>query len=215
MLDNTISPGNYAYQFRVDILTTTNEYQNKICNMLTEEEFADWVCSYEIGAETGKPHYQCILWSSNPLSQKERNRIKAKYFRKNRDSKNSISFTDAKKISNLTAYVMKDASQHSQEMELICSLSPEKREKIPEWLTKNGLRQKFEKELETELVENIIVQDSYGRYPSMLSTAKSIVEYYLKEDHAPPGRAKLFKLLLKHHPEYLIEDYLTSISFIN
>ena len=141
--------------------------------------------------------------------------MKAKYFRKNRDSKNSISFTDAKKIVNLSAYVMKDADEHYKEMELISSLSDEKREMIPQWLTKNAMKLKFDKGLEEAIENEIIVQDDYGRYPNMVTAVKSIIEYYLKANHAPPTKMKLFKLLLMYHPEYTIDDYLQAIGFLD
>lgn len=218
MLDLTISPQNHAYQFRVDVLDSSGAlfpkqcYKKQLAIMLGEEEFRDYICSLEVGEKTGKLHYQCILWHRNKLTTKERNRIKAKYFRKNRDTPNSISFTDAKKITNLASYCLKDLDEENKKY-LLCSLSDEKREKLPDWLTKNAIKQKWEKEVEDEMLL-LISEDVYGHRPSPYNVGKSIVEFYLKNDHPFPTRMKLYKLLLKYHPEFTIDDYLKYVRFM-
>lgn len=205
MLDLTISPNNHAYQFRVDILNpdTSGNYAIQLCKMLTEEEFQDWICSYEIAPVSNKKHYQCILWHKKLLSQKERNRLKAKYFRRNRDTNNSISFTCAKKITNLSSYVMKDCSQN----EIITTLSLEKREKIPKWLTKNAIKSKWLKEVEDEILL-ICSLDVYGHYPTIYETVRKIIKFYIENDHPPPSRMTILKYLLKYHPNYSISNYI-------
>jgi len=237
MLDNIISKGNYAYQFRVDILPVHDKvmidgisvdisgdvnllkkyYSVELCKFLTQEEFQDWICSFEV-SPAGKHHYQCIIWHSKILSTKDRNQLKAKYFRKNRDSKNSISFTDAKKIANLSSYVLKDQEEFESKTDinednLITTLTFEQIESIPKWLTKNALKNKWKKELEDEILI-IISEDVYGRRPSKFKFATEVIEFHIKNDHPPPSRMALYKLLLKYLPSYTTSDYLQDIGFL-
>lgn len=207
VLDNTISKGNYAYQFRVDVLEDKKQTELSLCSMLTQEEFKDWICCLEYGATTNKPHYQCIIWHNKKYTQKEKNNIKAKYFRKNRDTTNSISFTDAKKIVNLSSYVLKEGN------DIITTLTENQVKDIPRWLSKIAMKTAWSKQVEDEMLL-LCSKDVYGRYPSTIHVAKLITKYYLEESHPPPTRSKLFKLLLKYHPEFSIEDYLHRINFI-
>ena len=78
VLDNTISKGNYAYQFRVDVLEDKKTTELALCTMLTQEEFKDWVCCLEYGETTNKPHYQCIIWHSKNITQKEKIQVEKK-----------------------------------------------------------------------------------------------------------------------------------------
>lgn len=218
MLDNIISINNHAYQFRVDILPDESisedvnilkkHYSLQICKMVTQEEFADWLCCFEI-SEAGKHHYQCILWHSKILSQKDRNTLKAKYFRKNRDTNNSISFTDAKKIVNLTSYVLKDQDDYPGD-NIISTLTKDQVHKIPQWLTKNALKTKWKKELEDEILI-IISEDVYGNRPTKCKFALEVIKFHIENDHPPPSKTMLFKLLLKYLPSYTAEDYMRDL----
>jgi len=210
MLDQTISKNNHAYQFRVDVLTDISDYKIKIAEMLTQEEFSDWICCLEIGDKSKKLHYQCIIWNKKLLSTKQRNTIKAKYFRINRDSKNSISFTDAKKIYNLASYVLKENNLEN-ESHIITTLSPERRNLIPKWLSKNAIKSKWKQDLEDEILL-IVSLDCFGRYPSIYDTVSKIITFYIEQEHPPPNRQMLYKHLLKYHPEYTITDYINSIN---
>lgn len=222
MLDTIISPNNHAYQFRVDVLPDPEISEDvnilkqhtciQLCKMLTQEEFADWLCCFEI-SEAGKHHYQCIIWHKKLLSQKDRNKLKAKYFRKNRDTNNSISFTDAKKITNLSSYVLKDQDDYPGN-NIISTLTIEKVKEIPSWLTKNALKSKWKKELEDEILI-IISEDVYGHRPSKFSFAQQVIEFHIKNDHPPPSKMMLYKLLLKYHPSYTVPEYMADIGFMS
>ena len=207
MIDNNISKGNWAYQFRVDILTTLEEYQEQLGKMLTEQEFADWICCLEKGEKTNKLHYQCILWHKDKFHTNKMQALKSKYFRKNRNQRNAISFTDAKKIVNLSSYVMKD---NEKENEVISSLTIEQREKIPKWLTKEAMKNKWKNEVEEymELICREPVCDT------IYNTMKHLIKYYLHHDHAPPNKHTVYKLLLKHHPEYNIMRYINDFILV-
>lgn len=222
-----ISPTNYAYQFRVDILPIKDisgdvnilkkHYSLQLCKMVTQEEFADWLCCYEV-SDNGKHHYQCILWKQGPvLTQKQRDGMKAKYFRENKNSKNAISFTDAKKIVNLTAYVLKDQEEMDEKNypnnNIITTLTLEQIQKIPTWLTKHALKNQWKKELEDEILL-IISEDVYGRRPTKIQFAKQVIKFHIDNQHPPPSKLMLFKLLLKYLPSYTEENYLVDIGFI-
>lgn len=240
MLDNIISKGNHAYQFRVDILPEAypsvvdvnilkQKYLTQICKMLTQEEFEDWLCCFEIAPNTGKHHYQCIIWHRQFLSTKTRNDMKAKYFRKNRDSKNAISFTDAKKIVNLSSYVMKDQSEYESiidenqvmdpsgqftEHNYMTTLTYEQISLIPKWLTKNAIKSKWKKEVEDECLL-IISEDEYGRRPNKLQFGAAVLKFFIEQGHDPPSRMGLFKLALRFLPSYTYSDYMNDIGYIN
>ncbi len=245
MLDTIISPNNHAYQFRIDLLPTASfyckdvsngvvdlgllqkSYMTQICKFLTEYEFKDWIISFET-SKANKHHYQGIIWHSNVISQKEKNKLKAKYFRENRDSKNSISFTDAKKIVNLSSYVFKD-QQHYQDLikdnqeqnmqghltnhTFMTTLTYQQVSLIPKWLTKEKMKAQWKKELEEHILFTIS-EDIYGHRPSIITTAQSIVTFHIQQDHPPPSRMMLYKLLLRYHPSYTTDNYLTDIGFI-
>lgn len=235
MLDTIISPNHHAYQFRVDILPNPSfakdlsgnlnqlqqRYMERICDMLADEEFVDWIVSFET-SPSGKHHYQSIIWHSHLLSTKERNRMKSKWFRTNRDSKNAISFTTAKKIINLSSYVFKDHQEFQQVVQqpiinhnlFYTSLSWDQIKLIPEWLTREKMKAQFKTELEEHILF-IISEDEYGHRPTVLSTATAIVKFYIQHDHAPPSRYLLYKLLLRYHPAYTPQNYLYDIGFIN
>ena len=247
MLDTIISPDNHAYQFRIDLLPSASfyckdvsngvvdlgllqkSYMIQICKFLTQEEFTDWIISFET-SNAGKHHFQGIIWHANVISQKDKNKLKAKYFRENRDSKNSISFTDAKKIVNLSSYVFKD-QQHYQDLikenqeqdhitgqltnhTFMTTLTYTQVSLIPKWLTKEKMKAAWKSELEDHILLTIS-EDVYGRRPSVLTTAQEIVEFHIKQDHPPPSRMMLYKLLLRYHPSYTTDNYLTDIGFIN
>lgn len=240
MLDTIISPNNYAYQFRVDILpsasfyckdASSNEvvdvnllrkkYMTQICKLLTQEEFVDWVVSFEI-SPSGKHHYQCILWHSRVLSTKDRNSLKSKYFRTNRDSKNSISFTCAKKVINLSSYVFKDHQEFQDLTDesiiqnhdlLLTTLKWEQINLIPKWLTKEKMKAKWKQDLEDEILL-IVSKDRFGHYPTKFDFAKDVLKFHIKNDKDPPHKARLFKLALKYLPTYTEEHYLVDIGFL-
>ena len=237
MLDTIISKNNYAYQFRVDVLDAYKQimikgklydinhdadllkqyYMQQLCKFVVQEEFADWICAFEIAPKSGKPHFQCILWHKEKFTETKKNSLKAKYFRKNRDTKNSISFTSAKKINNLSSYVFKDhqeyqENQNVEDHNLISTLNYEQVILIPKWLTKNALKAKWKQDLEDQILI-IISEDEYGRRPTKHAFARQVIQFYIQEDHPPPSRMCLYKLLLKYLPSYTIETYLEDIGF--
>jgi hypothetical protein len=138
--------------------------------------------------------------------------MKAKYFRKNRDTNNSISFTDAKKIVNLTSYVLKDQDDYPGH-NIISTLTKEQVNKIPEWLTKNALKSKWKQELEDEILI-IISEDVYGHRPNKFKFGLEVIKFHIDNDHPPPSKLMLYKLLLKYLPSYTASDYMTDIGFI-
>lgn len=211
MQDNHISKGNYAYQFRVDVITTIEKLEYKLVLFLTEEEFSDYHCFLEKGEKTNKYHYQCIIWHKKLLTTKQRNLLKAKYFLPQRNKKNAISFTSAKKIVNLTSYCQKDISENNLN---ISTLTEEQLSKIPKWLTKNALKTKW-KQQEQDFCLLHASMDVYGRYPQPLQFAKDIIKEYRDNDKHPPTKYKLYKLQLKYLPTYTINDYLRDIGYLN
>lgn len=211
MNDTIISIGNYAYQFRVDVIQTHPTTEIQLCALLTQEEFTDWHCFLEKGEKTHKLHYQCIIWHKRLLTTKKRNALKAKYFPAQRLSKNAISFTSAKKIVNLSSYVQKDASQNNLN---ITTLTPDQLAKIPKWLTKNAIKNAWIK-TEQEFCLLHASLDVYGRYPTALDFTINIIKEYKQHDRCPPTKYKLFKLQLKYLPNYTITDYLHDIGYLH
>lgn len=211
MNDKVISIGNYAYQFRVDVMDTHPTTEIQLCKFLTQEEFTDWHCFLEKGEKTNKLHYQSIIWHKRLLTTKQRNELKAKYFLPQRNKKNSISFTSAKKIVNLTSYVQKDISENDIKHS---TLTPEQLSKIPKWLTQQAIKTKWKKTIEEFCLLHASL-DVYGRYPTPLDFAINIIKEYKHYDKAPPTRYTLYKLQLKYLPTYTITDYLKDVGYIN
>lgn len=219
MQDTTIKPGHYAYQIRIDILDkkcdriftchedfSMDEAKERICyykkqlETMLEVHFSYYFIFIENGYDTGKLHLQGVIWSQHNYTNKFVNKLKGKYFFSNRATKNSISLTTAKRITNLCSYVSKDGDS------FLNNLTDEEISKFPTWKKKD---KQTKKEFKQQLIEKIKKEVEQGE--TKYNIAKMIIEEYWENSMRQPARMDLIKYLGIYHPDYTAEDYIDNL----
>lgn len=123
-----------------------------------DTQLESWIeqsgCTYylgkvEKGNETGKLHYQLIVWFEQKMSAKEMTKHRNWWRGKCGTHKNNHAFTSARKVVTLASYCTKDLG------DLITNLTQEQLKLVPQWQNKKALKEnnkeKFEKLLKTNL----------------------------------------------------------------
>lgn len=170
MEDTIIIKTQFAYMLRLDVPTPSKESPD------FEDLIRKWVgmynCTYylgmlEKGQETGKLHYQMIVWFEQKLDNKTMTKLRNWWNDKTGTHKNSHAFTSARKVASLAAYCTKEQS------ELITNLSLQQLTLIPKWQNKKAMKLAKDDEfillLETALesyTEKIIPGDKYSQMVS-------------------------------------------------
>ncbi len=186
MEDQVVKPGLYAYQFRVDIDTSSG-----LTRMMSFIKKYD-VKHYIVGAETsdkGKQHFQCILWFQTKIdTSKLRNWWKGKAD----TTKQPVSLTTAKKIKNLAKYTMKEnnfvTNLSKEEIQLIGKWSP--KVKKAEW---SQLLDDHAKKF-----NSLISDQNYQPYSELLTHFLCYMLDFFKANNKRPSRASLQYLAWKH-----------------
>lgn len=136
---------------RADILPG---YPETIDDTVLHQWIGQSGCTYHLGKvekgeETGKLHYQLIVWFEQKLSSKEMTKQRNWWRGKCGTHKNNHAFTSARKVVTLASYCTKDLG------DLITNLSPEQLKLVPQWQNKKALKEskkeQFEKLLKTRL----------------------------------------------------------------
>ncbi len=166
MEDTIIIKTQYAYMLRADILPG---YPETIDDTVLEQWIGHSGCTYylgkiETGSETGKLHYQLIVWFEQKLSGKEMTKQRNWWRGKCGTHKNNHAFTSARKVVTLASYSTKDLG------DLITNLSPEQLQLVPKWQNKKALKEnkkeEFEKLLKTKLnsykTQNMNLEGMHG-----------------------------------------------------
>ena len=167
MEDTIIIKTQFAYMLRLDVPTPSKDSPK------FEDLIQKWVgmynCTYylgmlEKGQETGKLHYQMIVWFEQKLGPKTMTKLRNWWNDKTGLHKNSHAFTSARKVASLAAYCTKEQE------ELFTNLSPQQLTLIPKWQNKKAMKlaneDKFllllEKSLKTH-VNTTIQGDKYSQ----------------------------------------------------
>lgn len=150
MEDTCIVKGHYAYMFRVD-LSCNKPSKLQIDVWLEYFNFSHWFGNHEIGSETGKHHYQMIVWREHKFLQKEQ--VKARNWWRNKT--NSVShgtaLTSARKVATLASYCNKDVGEISNEWGTLCNLCSEQLKRIPTWQNKMAIKIQNIEKLESQI----------------------------------------------------------------
>lgn len=140
MEDNKVCKGHYAYMFRVD-LSNNQESSSRIENWLDLMSFSNWTGCHEIGEETGKPHYQMIIWREHKFTPKEQTKARNWWRGKTISQKNGCALTSARKVASLASYSLKNVEK-APKYSTVCNLSSDQLSRIPRWESKRALKVK-------------------------------------------------------------------------
>ena len=140
MEDTKVCKGHYAYMFRVD-LSCNHESSSRVEQWLEIMSFTNWTGCHEIGDETGKHHYQMIVWREHKFTQKEQTKARNWWRSKTNSEKNGCALTSARKVGSLASYSLKNVEK-AQKYSTICNLSSEQKSRIPRWESKRALKVK-------------------------------------------------------------------------
>jgi len=140
----------YAYMFRVDLSNNETSY-NLILNWLDKHMFHSYHGCHEIGTETGKHHYQMIIWRENKYLQKDVVKARNWWRNKTNSKTHGVALTSARKIASLISYSGKDIiklGKKEQKTGIISNLGMEKIKLIPKWQSKTALKQQKREKLQ-------------------------------------------------------------------
>jgi len=149
MEDNLVVKGHYAYMFRVDLSCNQNS-KLQIEEWLDRHTFSHWLGCHEIGTETGKHHYQMVLWREHKFLQKEQVKCRNWWRGKTNSQTHGAALTSARKVASLVAYSTKN-SENVQLFSTLTNLSLEQKQKIPKWQNKSAAKVQNLEKLESTL----------------------------------------------------------------
>lgn len=149
MEDTKVCKGHYAYMFRVD-LSNNQEASSRIEDWLEVFSFTNWTGCHEIGDETGKPHYQMIVWREHKFTQPEQTKARNWWRNKTISKKNGCALTSARKVASLASYSQKN-SENSKKFSTVCNLSSDQLSRIPRWESKRALKVKREEKFNSTI----------------------------------------------------------------
>jgi len=149
MEDTSVVKGHYAYMFRVDLSCNQNS-KLQIEEWLDKFTFSHWLGCHEIGDETGKHHYQMVIWREHKFLQKEQVKCRNWWRGKTNSKTHGAALTSARKVRSLVAYSTKNL-ENSQLFSTLTNLSSDQKNRIPKWESKNAVKQKNIEKLESTL----------------------------------------------------------------
>ena len=157
MEDNLVVKGHYAYMFRVD-LSCNQESKLQIDEWLDKFSFSHWYGCHEIGDETGKHHYQMVVWREHKFLQKEQVKCRNWWRGKTNSKSHGAALTSARKVASLIAYSGKNQnkdmaldSEIGSIFSTVENLSTEQKKKIPKWQSKTAVKVNNLEKLESTL----------------------------------------------------------------
>ncbi len=197
MEDKIVKPGQYAYQFRVDVHDISD--MSLMFEFMKKYDVKHYIVGAEV-SENGKPHFQCILWFLEKI-----NSSKLRNWWKGRTPENAqpVALTSAKKIKSLGKYCSKEnnfvTNLTKEEMQLIGKWDPKVQN--AEWAQLlDAHAKKFEP-------SDVNKYDTYGNdtYKEHVYNDQAVMYaflYYMldfyKANHRRPSRATLQYLAWKH-----------------
>ena len=215
MEDINTKKGCFMYSLRVDYMTETREQMiEKLHNWIEARKPAYWCVCEERGAETGKLHLQGAVWYPSLISGGNKSACRNWWQR----TKGHISFTNARDVESLKAYVTKDYSKIKEtnkqglhekyipsENLMITNLTDEDLETFKKW--EKDMKKVWLEKLEKKCKSIINEMDSLtpGQY------VEAIVDYYTENKKAPPTRNTLYKFMLRYHPGFTAKDYIRDL----
>jgi len=135
--------------FRVD-LSCNQEASSRIDEWLDLMSFTNWTGCHEIGDETGKPHYQMIVWREHKFTQQEQTKARNWWRNKTISQKNGCALTSARKVASLASYSQKN-SENQQLFSTVCNLSSDQKSRIPRWESKRALKVKKDEKFKSTI----------------------------------------------------------------
>lgn len=194
MEDKHICPGLFCYSFRVDYQDTTAEDMRKKATAWLEKfEIDEYILYEETSKEVKKLHFQGAVWVKHKRVMKLLTKMRNWWCR----PKGAISLTIAKNVKNLTAYISKDGELS------LNSLSNEQLGRFPLWETDQ--KKVWLKKLELKAKQLVSETNDKCDY------CCALINFYTKNDKAPPTRNTLYKFLLRYHPSFEAHNYLTDL----
>lgn len=152
MEDTQIVKGHYCYMFRVD-LSCNQHSKLQIEKWLELYSFSHWLGCHEIGTETGKHHYQMVVWREHKFLQKGQTKARNWWRGKTNSKTHGSALTSARKVASLASYSQKDEKkgENSQLFSTLCNLSSDQKSKISKWKSKTAVKLKNLEKLESTL----------------------------------------------------------------
>jgi hypothetical protein len=196
MEDTLICPGKYVHSLRVDYLDNTREEIEIKLKKWAEKNDSiihKYIAFEEKGETTQKLHLQGAVWTKQSLSNSVKNKMRNWWKR----PKGHISFTIAKNVKSLVAYVSKDEGAYWT------TLSETQIDLFPKW--DNDPITTWKKNLEKKCKQ--LVSETNGKY----EYCEAIIDYYTKNQKAPPTRNTLYKYMLRYHPQFTSSNYLVDL----
>lgn len=138
--------------FRVDL--SANEFSKlQIEDWLELYSFSHYHGCHEIGTETGKHHYQMVVWREHKFLQKEQTKARNWWRGKTNSVTHGAALSSARKVASLASYSQKDekTGENSQLFSTLTNLSSEQKSKIPQWKSKSAVKIKNIEKLESTL----------------------------------------------------------------
>lgn len=190
MEDTIIIKTQFAYMLRIDIppspgmdfikktiLTGSDPVQDNIKKWVNMYNCTYYLGKLEKGEETGKFHYQMIVWFEQKLSAHTMTKLRNWWQGKTGDHKNSHAFTSARKVASLAAYSTKEKG------ELFTNLSDHQLKLIPKWQNKKAIKlakdDEFLVQLENKLLSysETIIKSSECHYKQFESYKQGLPDF--------------------------------------
>lgn len=138
--------------FRVDL--SANEFSKlQIEDWLDLHSFSHYHGCHEIGTETGKHHYQMVVWREHKFIQKDQTKARNWWRGKTNSVSHGAALSSARKVASLASYSQKDekTGENAQLFSTLTNLSSEQKKKIPQWNSKSAVKIKNLEKLESTL----------------------------------------------------------------
>ncbi len=203
MIDKHICKDEFIYQFRVDL---KEEQFNEIMTFMKKYEIPYYLGCFEVGAQTGKAHFQGVLWSNKYFAANEKAKMRQNLKKLEcLAHRNSVSITDARKPESLCKYVLKTKGK------CYTNLSKEQVTLIGTWETEQDNNSKIFSHMRKWVKENdhqylevhIDKYTGYNKMETKVSENEFVREYfrYYREvmTSYPTGRQRwtIWKMLLE------------------
>lgn len=180
MEDTTILKQHYIYMFRVDLPVNSNA---KLLEYFEKYDICNYLGKHELGAKTGKPHYQMVIWSEHKKNNKQI--VAMRKYWTDKLGKATCAIKSGRKITSLCSYSTKDKGL------TITNLPSNILDKIPKWKNKTAEKVLWNDKLQEMIKEQDLQSKSRNGF------AYRIMEFH-KLNNKRPNRANIQYLMWKH-----------------
>ncbi len=181
MEDTIILRQHYIYMFRVDLPENS---ENLLLEFFEKYEICNWLGKHELGAKTGKPHYQMAIWTEQIKTNKKI--VAMRKYWTDRLGKATCAIKSGRKITSLCSYSSKDKGK------TITNLSALVLARIPKWKNKTAEKVLWNDQLQ----EHIKAKDLGSKHSTAF--AVSVMEFH-KLNNKRPNRSNIQYLMWKHN----------------